>query len=80
MAQVFLYLLFFFYSLNIYFNYWYSYALLGTVKKTNEKRLVFDFRRSKLVSTIQYFKSFATQTVKHFNHGDQLFDSRLQII
>ena len=34
------------------------------VKKTNEKRLVFDFRRSKLVSAIQCFKSFTTQTVK----------------
>ena len=50
------------------------------VKKTNEKRLVFDFRRSKLVSAIQCFKSFATQTVKHFNHAPQLFDTRLQII
>ena len=70
----------FFYSLNINFNYWYSYALRGTVKKTNEKRLVFDFRRSKLVSAIQCFKSFATQTVKHFNHLLQLFDTRLQII
>ena len=50
------------------------------VKKTNEKRLVFDFRRSKLVSAIQYFKSFATQTVKYFNHSLQLFDTRLQII
>ena len=50
------------------------------VKKTNEKRLVFDFQRSKLVSVIQCFKSFATQTVKHFNHDFQLFDTRLQII
>ena len=80
MAQVFLYLLFFFYSLNIYFNYWYSYALRGTVKKRNQKRLVFDFRRSKLVLVIQCFKSFAAQTVKHFKHDFQLFDSRLQII
>ena len=53
---------------------------LFLVKKTNEKRLVFDFRRSKLVSAIQCFKSFATQTVKHFNHTPQLFDTRLQII
>ena len=50
------------------------------VKKTNEKRLVFDFRRSKLVSVIECFKSFAAQTVKHFKHDFQLFDSRLQII
>ncbi len=53
---------------------------LFLVKKTNEKRLVFDFRRSKLVSAIECFKSFATQTVKHFNHDFQLFDTRLQII
>jgi len=53
---------------------------LFLVKKTNEKRLVFDFRRSKLVSAIQYFKPFAPQTVKHFNHLLQLFDTRLQII
>ena len=70
----------FFYSLLIYFYCRYSYALRGTVKKTNEKRLVFDFQRSKLVSVIQCFKSFATQTVKHFNHDFQLFDTRLQII
>ncbi len=44
------------------------------------KHQVFDFRRSKLVSAIQCFKSFATQTVKYFNHLLQLFDTRLQII
>ena len=49
-------------------------------QKSNQKTLVFDFRRSKLVSVIQYFKSFAPQTVKHFNHLLQLFDTRLQII
>jgi len=49
-------------------------------QKSNQKTLVFDFRRSKLVLVIQCFKSFATQTVKHFNHDLQLFDTRLQII
>ncbi len=49
-------------------------------QKSNQKTLVFDFRRSKLVSVIQCFKSFASQTVKHFNHSPQLFDTRLQII
>jgi len=62
----FLYLSFF--SSNFYLN----------AKVT--KHQVFDFRRSKLVSVIQCFKSFATQTVKHFNHDFQLFDTHLQII
>ena len=57
-----------------------SYTFQGREQKSNQKTLVFDFRRSKLVSVIQYFKSFAPQTVKHFNHLLQLFDTRLQII
>ncbi len=57
-----------------------SYTLRGRAQKTKQKTLVFDFRRSKLVLVIQCFKSFATQTVKHFNHDLQLFDTRLQII
>ena len=69
-----------FYSLHIYFYCRYSYALRGKEQKSNQKTLVFDFQRSKLVSVIQCFKSFATQTVKHFNHDFQLFDTRLQII
>ena len=47
-------------------------------KLQNIKSLI--LKRSKLVSAIQCFKSFATQTVKHFNHDLQLFDTRLQII
>uniref|UniRef100_UPI0026119F2D hypothetical protein n=1 Tax=uncultured Empedobacter sp. TaxID=410844 RepID=UPI0026119F2D len=67
-----------FYSLLIYFNYRYSYALRGKEQKSNQKTLVFDFQRTKLVSVIQCFKSLTffhflliqkTFEIKRRSHG-----------
>ena len=65
---------------TVWLRYSFSLMSLFYEQKSNQKTLVFDFRRSKYVSAIECFKSFATQTVKHFNHVPQLFDTRLQII